>query len=164
QIPQTRWPSVWQHRARSDVHRSWPPCGQFLRQCSMSSPPPFRSMQTALSLRENSERRGIIPLRVNQTSTHSPASHKGSTREDDQSRTTTQTDYAAFLIGVSFAGDFMGGAAATSGSSPQIHESNRVTTQPKPVMILPNNSTMPMLAIQLLKSHAQNMIAPLERG
>src|SRR5262245_11912258 len=76
---------------------------------------------------------------------------------------TVQTDYAAFLIGVSFAGSFMGGAAATSGSSPQIHESNRVTTQPKPVMILPNNSTMPMLAIQLLKSHAENMIAPPER-
>jgi hypothetical protein len=105
-----------------------------------------------------------MPLKSVEPNRSSSALSQGIAPErTDQIPATALADYAAFLIGVSFAGFFMGGAAATSGSSPQIHESNRVTAQPKPVMILPNNSTMPMLAIQLSKSHAENMIAPPER-
>jgi len=69
-------------------------------------------------------------------------------------------DHADLRIGGSFGVLLMRAIAASSRTSPQIRVISALTSALKPVRRKSITSTTPMLEIQLLKSHEENMTAP----
>jgi len=77
-----------------------------------------------------------------------------------QTHMTEIADHAALRIGGSFGVLLMRAIAASSRTPPQIRDISALTSALKPVRRKSMTSTTPMLEIQLLKSHAENMTAP----
>src|SRR5215831_937986 len=94
--------------------------------------------------------------------TREPDLSAESTGGNSQTHMIAAPDYAASRNEGSFADLLMEDVSAASRSSPKIRNISVPTNALKPITRMPMNSTAPTLAIQLWKSHAENMNAPPE--